>query len=97
MIETENSLEELLMGRKCSIDNILKDRFPYKTIDNELFFQAPDGMVFTVEIFSHFRSLFLEWADSFEKAIGGREDGDLYNIDLSEADMLQAMLKEIEG
>ena len=97
MIGTERSLEELLMGRKCSIDKFFKDRFPYETINNELFFQAPDGMVFTVEIFSHFSSLFLEWADSFEKAVGGREDGDLYSIDLSETDMLQAMLKEIEG
>lgn len=97
MIGSERSLEELLTARKFSIDNCFKERFPHKTVNNELFFQAPDKMVFTVEIFSHFRSLFLEWADSFEKAIGGREDGDLYSIDLREADMLEAMLKEIEG
>lgn len=96
MIGAEHSLEELLTERKCFLDNLLKNRFPHKTVNNELFFQAPGGMVFTVGIFSHFRSLFLEWADSFENAVGGREDGDLYSIDLPEENMLQAMLKEIE-
>ena len=97
MIGAENSLEELLTERKCSVDNYFKNRFPHKIIKNELFFQAPDGMVFTVNTFPYFKSIFMEWAESFERAVGGREDGDLYSINLSETDMLHAMLKEIEG
>ncbi len=97
MTEMANSLDELLMERKYSVDELLKKRFLHKTIDKELFFQSPDGMVFTVGTFRHFRSLLIEWADSFEKASGGREDGNMYSIELTEEEMYQAMLEEIEG
>ena len=97
MTEKGNLLKERLTARKSRLTELFKERYPSRMIENEMFFEAPNGGVFTVDIFFHFESIFLEWADSFEKASGGREDGDLYSIDLSEADMLQAMLKEIEG
>ena len=85
------------MERQSKLIESFKERFPSKMVGGELFFEAPKGTVFSVNIFLHYKSIFLEWADSFEKAFGGREDGDLYNIELSEADMVQAILKEIEG
>ena len=90
-------LEERLMERQSTLIEFFKTRYKSKLINDELFFAAPRGRVFTVDVFPYFKSIFMEWADSFEKAVGGREDGDLYSIDLSAADMLEAMLKEIEG
>ncbi len=96
MTEKGNSLKEKLTARQLKLIEIFKTRYPSNIVEGELFFKAPKGGVFTVDIFPHFKSIFLEWADSFEKAPGGRDDGDLYSIDLAEEEMLQAMLKEIE-
>jgi hypothetical protein len=97
MTEKESLLKERLTERQSRLIERFKERYPSRTIENEMFFESPNGRVFTVDIFLHFESIFLEWADSFEKAPGGREDGDLYSIEMTEEEMFRAMLKEIEG
>ena len=97
MTEKEKLLEEKLTARKSRLDNYFMDKYPSKTINGELFFQSSQGQVFTIGAFAYYGAIQIEYADSFEKANGGREDGDLFSIDMSETDMLQAILKEIEG
>ena len=96
MTEKVSLLEERLMERQSKLIELFGTRYKSKKIGGELFFAAPRGRVFAVDTFPYYKSIFLEWADSFEKASGGRVDGDLYSIDLTEEEMIQAMLKEIE-
>lgn len=97
MIGKGKPSRERLTERQSKLIELFKTRYHSKMIESELFFEAPRGAVFTVDIFPYYKSVVLEWADSFEKASGGREDGDLYSIDLTEQEMFRAMLKEIEG
>lgn len=90
-------LEKRLNERKIDLENAFRKRYPVEDVNGNLFFVAPDNSVFTLTVFPHFESILIEHAPNIEKANGGLDDGDMYDVSLSLNEMIEAMTEEIES
>lgn len=87
-------------SRKEALNSRLARRFENIEIEGESCFLASNGAVFHLDSMGgKYNALVIEYADNLEMAKKGvfGEDGDLFYMDeLSEDEMFEAMIKEIE-
>lgn len=85
-------MKDKYQERKEILDKRLETIFPMRIIYGKKCFMAPNGFYFDVDIIRGNHSLVVEYA------YGGHfgfEDGDCFDIDLSENEMFDGMLHEI--
>lgn len=98
MIETEKKSNRI--NRKAALEKELKKRFNEVEINGETCFLKETGEVFHVDdMGGEFDAIVIEYAQNEAEANLGRyEDGDPFYMDeMDEAEMLDAILKEIDS
>lgn len=92
--------KEMRFKRKEILNSRLAQKFESIVIDDSICFFASRGAICRLDsIGDEYNALVIEYADNLEMAKKGifGEDGDLFYMDeLSEDEMLQAMIQEIE-
>lgn len=93
--------KEMRFNRKEILNSRLAQQLESIVIDDSICFFASNGAVCRLDsIGNEYNALVIEYADNLEMAKKGifGEDGDLFYMDeMSEDEMLEAMIKEIEG
>ncbi|MBQ8559057.1 MAG: hypothetical protein IJ439_03630 [Tyzzerella sp.] len=91
---------EMRLSRKEILSERLAQKFESITIDERTCFLIKDGFVCRLDSMSEpYNALVIEYADNLELAKKGifGEDGDLFYMDeMSESEMFEAMVREIE-
>ena len=88
-----------LFLRKQNIEQYLSCKLQPINVNGQIFFHTPTGSVVVVDMIASENALVLGHADNLDEAELNRfEDGDRFFMDeMTEAEMLQAMLLEIAG
>lgn len=88
-----------MLKRLENLENKLKTRYKPVKVNGENCFLKKNGEVFHLFGMKNFNALGVEYAENMEEAKRNLyEDGDLLYInEMNEEEMLEAMIKEIEG